>query len=62
MCPICGTEEETTLHILWNCESTKDVWSSMSRTFQKSWCRGPTFIHVVEGLLERGDDEVLPCL
>ncbi|XP_059445374.1 uncharacterized protein LOC132177155 [Corylus avellana] len=61
-CPICGLEEETTLHILWSCESAKDVWSTMGRQFQKSWCRGPTFLAVVEGLLGKCDDEDLQLL
>ncbi|XP_059461922.1 uncharacterized protein LOC132190915 [Corylus avellana] len=61
-CPIYGLEEETTLHILWSCESAKDVWCTMGRQFQKSWCRGPSFLAVVEDLLGKCDDEALQLL
>jgi hypothetical protein len=35
LCPICGLEPETIIHILWNCESAKDVWSECCRAIQK---------------------------
>jgi hypothetical protein len=26
LCPICGLEEETAVHILWECPTAQDVW------------------------------------
>lgn len=35
LCPICGLVEETMEHILWNCESTWDVWAACNNKIQK---------------------------
>jgi hypothetical protein len=58
-CPICGLEPETAYHILWDCPSTRDVWGGCDRRFQKCALAGPYFLHVVEGILERGGSEAL---
>jgi hypothetical protein len=52
-CPICENEVETTFHILWQCQSAKDVWTVGSSTFQKSAFEGPGFLQVVEGMMRR---------
>ncbi|XP_042942883.1 uncharacterized protein LOC122277065 [Carya illinoinensis] len=36
LCPLCCREEESTMHVLWNCEAAKDVWSPCSKKLQKS--------------------------
>lgn len=35
MCPICGLEEESAAHSLWNCLVAQDVWSQASIKLQK---------------------------
>jgi hypothetical protein len=35
LCPLCGLEDETTEHIIWNCQSAQDVWVVSSPTIQK---------------------------
>ena len=59
LCPICGREQETTLHILWACSSAMEVWSVGPRSFQKKHSMGFTkFSHLVEDVLdhcEQGD-------
>lgn len=59
LCPICGREEETRFHILWQCPSTMDVWSMGNKKPQKSVFLGPHFIQVVEGVFGKcSPDEV----
>ena len=48
MCPICGLEVETTLHILWECPSTTDVWGVSSKRFQKSCFTEQSFFRIFE--------------
>jgi hypothetical protein len=57
LCPICGLEPETTLHILWECQSSRDVWSLGSRVLQKSAIYGENFKEVIENLLQRCSQE-----
>ena len=47
-CPICDLEEETTLHILWECPSARVVWSVGSMKLQKSTITGKDFLKIVE--------------
>lgn len=35
LCPICHLHEESITHILWDCESGKDVWSECHKIIQK---------------------------
>jgi hypothetical protein len=35
LCPICNNAIETVGHILWSCESSKDVWAECGRSLQK---------------------------
>jgi hypothetical protein len=57
LCPICGLEEETVFHILWQCSSAMDVWSEGVRKFQKSAHGGPNFLQVVEDMFSTCDEE-----
>ncbi|XP_059436088.1 uncharacterized protein LOC132169016 [Corylus avellana] len=52
-CPICGLAEETSIHILWECPSARDVWSGCGRKLQKSSFGGPSFCHVAEEIFKR---------
>jgi hypothetical protein len=56
-CPVCGIEEETISHILWQCPSAQDVWSVGCRKFQKSFFPTTDFIKVAEGMLMKCDPE-----
>jgi hypothetical protein len=33
--PICGREEEDTVHVVWNCPGTRDVWRGDASSFHK---------------------------
>jgi hypothetical protein len=58
LCPLCGIEVEFGFHILCQCPSAMDVWSSMGNIkFQKSNFLGPSFMQVVEGLFSKCDQE-----
>jgi hypothetical protein len=35
LCPICGREMEIVSHVIWSCQSARDVWSECCRTIQK---------------------------
>jgi hypothetical protein len=59
LCPICGLEEDTCFHILWDCPSTRDVWSGSLKKFHKSSLCGPTFGRVAEEMLKTCDEEEL---
>jgi ribonuclease HI len=50
-CPICRMEEETAIHILWQCPSAKDVWSMGPKAMQKSTDEGRHFKGVVEAAM-----------
>jgi hypothetical protein len=39
-CPICETKVESTFHILWQCQSVKDVWGMGNMKFHKSFLKG----------------------
>lgn len=58
LCPRCGEEEETTLHLLRDCSSSKDVWRLLAQdefffhqTDVISWLKthGATFSSIEEG-------------
>jgi hypothetical protein len=53
LCPICNLEAETTVHVLWDCPASKDVWGASQRIFQKSTFPGSDFFHVAGALLEK---------
>ncbi|XP_059446681.1 uncharacterized protein LOC132178249 [Corylus avellana] len=48
MCPICGMEEETVCHILWDCPSARDVWGARGSIFHKCSITGVDFSHLAE--------------
>ncbi|XP_040988973.1 uncharacterized protein LOC121236596 [Juglans microcarpa x Juglans regia] len=37
-CPICNVEEETLIHVLWECPATNDLWGN-DASFVKKWTR-----------------------
>jgi hypothetical protein len=52
-------EEETAMHILWECSSARDVWCMGSINIQKSSSSGKDFLGVVEEMFRRGRMEDL---
>jgi ribonuclease HI len=50
LCPICGLDAETALHILWQCSSARDVWCVGPKKLQKNSDSGLEFLQVVEGV------------
>jgi hypothetical protein len=59
LCPICKMEGETMEHILWNCESAKDVWSAYNSKIQKFPTMEMPFASIIAILAEKLDDEEL---
>jgi hypothetical protein len=55
MCPICGLEEESVSHIIWECQLAQDVWGGCSRKLQKMACRGRGFTFVFEKMVDTCD-------
>lgn len=62
LCLICGLEEQTLAHILWNCPSTRDVWSVCSRKLKKCSVLHAEFISNVKticNIVSKKDFEVM---
>lgn len=57
VCPIRGLEAETMGHILWSCPMARDAWSICGRKLQKSCAVNDEFIHVVEVLQNKLEDD-----
>jgi hypothetical protein len=58
-CPICENDVETVLHALWLCPAARDVWGAGAVIFQKSTFQGPTFLHVLDYMIQRCTHEEL---
>jgi hypothetical protein len=43
LCPLCGIEEESVIHVLWQCPSAADVWSVWCKKLQKWSSDGSDF-------------------
>jgi ribonuclease HI len=57
LCPICGSEPESTSHILWNCPAAQDVWSECNGKLQKRKCGGDDFMELLESLRQCLNEE-----
>lgn len=61
-CPLCGLVAETTGHILWECGTTKDVWSLCGQKIQKRSIEHEDFVAIIEILqrdMEPNDMELI---
>ena len=47
ICEICGNFEETTAHVLWNCNHAKELWKEMSLETDKVMERCPEFLDLL---------------
>lgn len=59
LCPICRREGETVEHILWTCESAKDVWSVCIPKIQKCPALETSFANIITFLAGKLDEEEL---
>jgi hypothetical protein len=57
LCPLCGSEEESIIYVLWQCPAIADVWSVGCKKLQKWSSEGSTFLHLVEKVFSRCDPE-----
>jgi hypothetical protein len=55
LCPICKQEGESVEHILWTCESARDVWAEYSSKLQKCVTMEVTFANLFMGLADKLD-------
>lgn len=57
LCPICGLEEETISHALWDCTAGRDVLGGSLRRFQKATGRGLEFHQIFMEMEEQCDSK-----
>jgi hypothetical protein len=63
LCPICGQDQESTLHILWTCSSAIDAWSVGPRRFQIKHSMDFTkFVQLVDDVLDHCEQEEINFL
>jgi hypothetical protein len=55
MWPVCGVAVESVGHILWNCQSAKDVWLECPTAIQKTTSDEVSFREVVQKMRDRLD-------
>jgi hypothetical protein len=55
LCPICKQEGESVEHILWTCESARDVWAEFSSKLQKCATMEVSFANLFMELVDRLD-------
>jgi hypothetical protein len=58
-CPICGLEEETASHIIWQCSSARNVWCVGPNELQKSTGEGSEFLQVAEDVFAKCSEETV---
>jgi ribonuclease HI len=56
-CPLCGLEDETVLHVMWQCPSAADVWSMGCRKLQKWSFEGRVFLQLAEKVFNNCETE-----
>jgi len=52
MCPICCRCPESTIHVLWECAATQNVWASSVKILQKGCTGQNDLLHLLEYLLD----------
>jgi len=53
---MCGTETETSGHVLWSCDAARVVWGICGGSIQKSSIVASDFLAVFGYLCDRLDD------
>jgi hypothetical protein len=59
LCPLCKSETETVGHIIWSCESSKDVWAECCRSIQKCSSDEDGFLEIFVKLASKLSEEEL---
>ena len=52
-CTVCGSSDETVLHILWQCPLARNVWALVKGKLQKSDSLARAFFNLAQTLKER---------
>ena len=52
-CVVCGSSDETVLHILWQCPLARNVWALVNGKLQKCDSSARTFFNLAQTLKER---------
>ena len=52
-CVVCGSSDETVLHILWQCPLARNVWALVKGKLQKSDSSARAFFNLAQTLKER---------
>lgn len=52
-CIFCKLEGESTMHILWNCPSSNNVWGACAKKLQKCTKGGDSFLVLLEELIDK---------
>jgi ribonuclease HI len=55
LCPICKQEDESVEHILWTCESARDVWAECNSKLQKCATMEVSFANLFMELVDKLD-------
>ena len=53
LCPLCRNATETVGHIIWSCESSKDVWAECCHSLQKCSSDEEGFLKILEKLASK---------
>lgn len=57
ICPICLQEDETVLHVTWECPAATDVWGGSTIKLQKWRTGGENFLQLFSEMISRCDKE-----
>jgi hypothetical protein len=61
-CPCCEFEDETILHVLWECPASRDVWGGQASCFHKCSCSVLDFKALFEYVMNRFTKEQLALM
>jgi hypothetical protein len=62
LCPVCKTERETVIHVLWTCPVAQDVWRGSLSNFQKCGTNYSSFLTLFEDFQVRFKKETMELM